>query len=81
MAVTWRHPEELVEELILPTIRGDLLSQAGWELPVVLRVRMLEPLERFGLAEKRGISSEDNYSRDWEFRAAPLYSRFLRFDL
>lgn len=81
MAVTWRHPEELVEELILPTIRGDLLSQAGRELPVVLQVRMLEPLERFGLAEKREISSEDKYSRDWEFRPAPLYSRFLRFDL
>ena len=43
------------------------------------RARVLDPLAQFGLLESRVMPGE-KYERDIEYRCAPLFDRFLRFE-
>ena len=44
------------------------------------RLRVLDPLVQFGLLESRLVRREDPFERDIEYRCAPLFDRFLKFD-
>jgi hypothetical protein len=41
---------------------------------------VLDPLAQFGLLESRLMPGEKWYERDIEYRCAPLFDRFLRFE-
>lgn len=42
--------------------------------------RVLDPLAQFGLLERRIVSGQQPHEEDVEYRCAPLFDRFLRFE-
>ena len=78
----WRSPEELVEVLLLPHVLEALTSRPGhWMKPeVVLRHRVLDVLEGFGLLEMEERPGKVSWDSEWRYRTTPLYERFIAFD-
>jgi hypothetical protein len=80
-ADAWTRPEELARTIVLPELAEDLpvdeygLDRLAW----MVEWRILLPLIRFGLLERRELPRVERYRHVWEVRRTPLYARFLRF--
>ncbi|GEM_PF-348025 len=82
-SVEWLPAEAFSDRLILPTLRDDLLRsvESEKELQAIITFRLMQPLERFGLAENREMAESRNwYPWNREYRPTPLAARFLHFD-
>lgn len=78
----WRRPRELVPELLLPVVRDQIPEADGWDrAALILRSRLLDPLEGFGLAEVREQPGEHRHLPLRRYRKTPLFDRLLQFDL
>jgi len=80
-AADWSSPEVLAERVLLPDAvdRTDEYYRpdtARW----LVAARLLRPLRRFGLLEERLVGEGPEWQRTAEFRKAPLFDRFLRFE-
>jgi len=74
----WHTASDLAAEVILPSLLGEMppLHQR-----ILVRSRLLDPLHRFALVERRPAATATEQQPDWEYRKSPLYDRFLSFDL
>jgi hypothetical protein len=78
----WRSPEELAAGLLLPTLRERLEEEPPPDpAPLILRTRLLGPLEDFGLADLREEPGEQRWETRRFYRKTALFDRFLRFEL
>lgn len=76
----WRTPEEMVGELLLPSVRSEIPVRGSYDpAALVLRTRLLDPLEGFGLAELRESPGPTPHLPTRHYRRAPLFERFLSF--
>jgi hypothetical protein len=78
----WRNAETLAEELLLPTVveRLDPPDYPGHVLSLC-ESRIFNPLEEFGLLERRKLPSDEKLRRPYEVRKTELFDRFLKFKL
>lgn len=78
----WRRAEEMVEDILLPSVREAIPVRGGWDpAALILRTRLLDPLEGLGLVELREEPGEHPYLPVRRYRKAPLFDRFLRFEV
>jgi len=77
----WQQENPLIERLMLPLVR-DLLEIPGLpDAPIwAVRNRVVEPLESFGLLERRNVGQDEPYIGPFEIRKTPLFDKFLTFD-
>jgi hypothetical protein len=82
VADAWERPEELIGRVVLPYLRARLPPEPYYDpLALVLELRLLRPLEGFGLIEKRVAGNAERAYPRHAYRKTPLYDRFLRFHL
>ncbi len=78
----WRAPKELASELMLPAVRAEIPPSPHFEwLPMLVESRLLRPLTGFALAEVEEVPGQDAALLRHRYRKAPLFNRFLSFDL
>jgi hypothetical protein len=80
----WAGAETLAERVLLPdaadpTARVDDPYRAD-AVRWLVAARLLHPLRRFGLLERRLVGEGPEWQRRTEFRKTPLFDRFLRFE-
>jgi hypothetical protein len=75
----WRTPEELVKPLLLPYVLEALpqLPSRLMRPDLILRARVLDVLEGFGLLEMEERPGRDPWLPERRYRTAPLYGRFI----
>ena len=80
----WRTAAQLVDTLLLPAVRAEIppMSFGDDAAPLLLEMRFLRPLVRFGLAEARENEREAHelLARP-SYRRTPLFDRALVFDV
>ncbi|MBI4540983.1 MAG: hypothetical protein HY704_15885 [Gemmatimonadetes bacterium] len=90
LAATWKSAEELAAEAPLPSLREEVpIRHFGYgpdsfeydPLPDVLEWRFLDPLNGFGLAERREEPGEHPRRPRRLYRRTDLFDRFLHFEL
>jgi hypothetical protein len=82
VAEQWKRPEELSGEVVLPFVRARLPATPSFdEAALMLELRLLEPLEGFGVLEKRAVPTRGRIRPIFAYRKTRLYDRFLRFHL
>lgn len=84
VARDWRSAEELLPEVVLPFAlqRMPATAQVGFDMAAFqLALRMLEPLTQFALLERRPLRSDRTSTRRPEYRATPLASAVIAFQL
>ena len=74
----WHTASALAGEVLPP---GLLHEMPPLHQEIVVRSRLLEPLRRFALVERRLTATATDLHPDWEYRKSTLYDRFLSFDL
>ncbi len=78
----WKLAEELVDDVLLPEVRDEIPPSEFFDLSeLLLKTRVLMPLESFGLAAERRLPGDDPLTAPRQYRKTPLYDRFLRFNL
>jgi hypothetical protein len=77
----WVDPDDLAWSLILARGAQGPPNRARWN-EAVLRTEadLLEPLQGFGLLERRDLPPPNGPQRAYQLRKTPLFDRFLRFD-
>jgi len=77
----WRSTADWAEKLLPPAAVNTLVELGEARLvPLTAELRLLRPLSRFGLLEKRGVPTDAPYTREREYRKSPLFDRFIGFD-
>lgn len=80
-AADWASAEQLAEQVLLPDALDRTDEYYGADTaPWLLATRLLRPLRAFGLLERRLVGDGPEWERKREFRKAPLFGRFLRFE-
>jgi hypothetical protein len=80
-AADWATAERLAECVLLPEALDPTDPYYGSHTAVwLLATRLLNPLCEFGLLERRRTGNGPEWQRVSEFRKAPLFDRFVRFD-
>lgn len=78
----WRTREELVDELLLPSVLDQIPERGGWDpAALILQSRLLDPLEGFGLADLRESPGPTPHLPIRHYRRTPLFDRFLEFQV
>jgi hypothetical protein len=79
----WRRADDLTRDLVLPAVLAEVPPPRYSDpLPNILRLRVLNPLEGFALAEMREIPrAPGEWGREFEYRKGPLFGRVLRFEV
>lgn len=76
----WRTREELVDELLLPSVLDQIPQRGGWDpAALILQTRLLNPLEGLGLADLRESPGPTTHLPIRHYRRTPLFDRFLEF--
>lgn len=78
-AEEWRDAEDLVPLVLLPVAHMPRPTPFGDPAGTELHVRVLRPLEWFGLLERRDLPGEIPILPRHEYRKTPLFDRFVRF--
>lgn len=85
----WAEPQKLAEMVWPPNLQFDepapeleaRIPGIGWLYAgQATATRLLQPLSRFGLLERRELPPLHGWDRPFEVRKTPLLGRFLRFD-
>ena len=80
VASAWRSSEELAGDLCLPPVREEVSPKEGYDsLALILEMRLLDPLEGFGLAELREEPGQNPWLPRRFYRRTALFGRFLGF--
>jgi hypothetical protein len=80
----WTTPAELAEKLFLPSVAAEIpFNDFGFDYATSLaKIRLLLPLERFGLVEcRRPADAKSFFAPIEHVRKTPLFDNFIRFDL
>ncbi len=79
---SWKEPEALASLVVLPAVKAQVLeSKFFTALPWLVRSRILDPLESFGLLEERDLPPRDKFTRRFETRKTKIFDEFIRFNL
>lgn len=79
----WRSPEELAPIVFLPAVAQGFHDRSYNDTAeLLLQIRLVRPLERFGLLEcEREKGAHITFAFIKSIRTTPLYDRFLQFTL
>jgi len=78
----WKEPEALAPLVVLPAVKAQVLeSRFPTALTWLVDSRILDPLESFGLLEKRDLPPRDKITRRFETRKTKIFDKFIRFNL
>jgi len=78
----WKGPKELAPLLLLPVVKNEVPSfDARDSSHILIKTRFLNPMESFGLLEKRSLSEKKYFFADFEVRKTKLFDNFFSFDL
>jgi hypothetical protein len=75
----WQDSEALAQSILLPAVRNEIAALLWGKPETYACIRILEPLERFGLLEQRCVTPEGVYPMKHEYRKTPLFDTFLSF--
>jgi hypothetical protein len=82
VSADWADPDDLAWSLLVARGIQGPPSRALWTEAVIRTEEgLLEPLQGFGLLERRDLPPRSNSERTFQLRKTPLFDRFLRFDL
>lgn len=77
----WALPRELADRSLHPAAFGQAFTWNGEDYAhSQFKLRIVRPLEGFGLLERRDIPSEKPYRSEFETRKSALFDRFLQFE-
>lgn len=78
----WITPRDLAPLVLIPIVQAELASHpSGIALPRAATARVLDPLESFGLLERRDGPVERPWTQSYEVRKTELFDRFIEFHL
>ena len=78
-AADWQSREALTRQSTIP---NNAILEAAWDAgSMATEARILRPLVWFGLLEARAEGDESAVGRRYAYRKAPLFDRFLSFDV
>lgn len=80
LADDWIPPNELAPNVLSPLAEEFIPATTVYDaLTSQVCSRILDPLESFGLLERRELPSDDRYLKPYEIRKTALFDRLLRF--
>lgn len=81
LARDWVTPEAIAADAVLPAAHPRQDPGGFDELAIQFSARVVHPLVRFGLLERRPLPGRASELGDHEIRKTPVFDRFLRFEL
>jgi len=85
VASQWREVVDLSDDLTLPGIRTQIEEEVGesgrWTIGVLVTLRILKPLVKWGILEGRYTTDKYGYETLEAVRTAPLYGALLGFEV
>ncbi len=82
LCANWEKPKDIASSLLLPSVREEIHMIYPYDMTAVLiKTRFINPLESFGLLERKYISGKTYYFAEYEIRKTELFDSFFKFDL